>query len=287
MQRQRGRRGGPRRGARGAHPTPAFLSPAADRSARAGAKGAGALPCGTESRTGRTERSCYGICGSKGLEASRIESRIKRSFHTCSSGRKSALNFPKKNEPTHVGCYGKWSVVTASEVKNPAPVTAPFGHGDPGGASSGPFGLNPTESDLIRLHPNGAVGVVQLVQAAGSQRLSPVPASPKPTTAFVLSLSINHQLPSHQPFCSPFRLNPTKSNLIRPDSDAVAGVVSSFQTALWPLAPGSPKPTTACVLPLTINHQLPNHPPFSGPLGLNQTKSNLIKPNPTFVTVEQ
>ncbi len=53
-----------------------------------------------------------GLCLSKGLEESRIESGVKRFSQNRSSGRESALNFPKKSEPTHVGCYGKWGLAT-------------------------------------------------------------------------------------------------------------------------------------------------------------------------------
>ncbi len=48
--------------------------------------------------------------------------------------------------------------------------------------------------------------------------------------------------------------------------------------ALRPPAPGSAKPTSEPGLNLTINHQLSNHQPSVGPIRLNQTKSNLIKP---------
>ncbi len=74
---QRGQRGSARRGTRGGGPTPALRSPPAGRGAGAGSQRAGALPFGTECRTGRTESGFCDAWFSNLLEDSSIGIRVK------------------------------------------------------------------------------------------------------------------------------------------------------------------------------------------------------------------
>ncbi len=96
MRGHRGQRGCPRRCAAGA--IPALLSPSAGRGAGAGPNGVRALPCETEFRTGKVKAGFCGPCFSKRLEESRIGNGVWISSHNCSSGRESALIFPKSDQ---------------------------------------------------------------------------------------------------------------------------------------------------------------------------------------------
>ncbi len=316
MRGHHGRQGSSRNGARGADAVPAFLSLSAGRGARAGPKWAGALPFETEFRTGRTEGGFCGICFSKGLGESRIEIGVRWSSPNRSSGRESALTLPKKSEPNDgrvaqvpashrptarsagvltrsgsnnhfglekhagilgsrrcppadvpaagedtrapgtwaargdVGCHGEWGFVTASHMKSLATFAAPFGQGPRGkkGQAERPCELSSQGS------PEAVCGPDFQGKRGESDQIRPNP------TAAECRRGCRAALPS-----------------ARTEVESPAAPQAGAP-ALWPLVPGLPKPTAGFALSLTINHQLTNYQPSSGPLGLNPTKSDLIRP---------
>ncbi len=126
--------------------------------------------------------------------------------------------------------------------------------------------LDPTKSNQIR--PIGLIG----------------PIRPDPTRSKLNWPEIPAQKCLHSGLIQP---DPTKSNH---EGNAEGRI------------PGLPKSTSQLAPSLTINNQLPNHPPSSGPIRLNPTKSGqnrpekparnclcskMIQPNPTKSNLSQ